>query len=187
MPDCVILAAGRSSRMGEWKPGLAWGDRTIAERVVSEALEAGCRVIVAGGYRFSELKNLLSVFSAVELVEASGWEAGMDVSLRAALDRIETDRFFIVPVDMPLVLASDYRRLADFSGAQVVRPTFSGVPGHPVLLERSMISALAESVAGTPIRVTLGSFSEKIVPWDHDGVIRDMDLPGDYRDAKPVG
>lgn len=187
MPDCIVLAAGRSSRMGKWKPSLLWNGSTIAGEVVSEALESGCRVIVVGGYRFPDLKTLLSDFRDVILLEAADWKEGMDVSLRVALDRIETERFFIVPVDMPFIKAHDYRRLEELSGAQAIRPSFKGVPGHPVLLERSMISALEESVPGTPIRVTLSEFSEKTVPWDHDGVIRDIDLPEDYNDSMPEG
>lgn len=183
MPDCIILAAGRSSRMGNWKPSLSWKDTTIAGNAVAAALEAGCRVIVVGGYRFPDLKLLLSDFPDVVLLEAGNWETGMDVSVRVGLGQIQTERFFIVPVDMPFICAGDYRRLADLSGATAIRPSFSGVPGHPVLLEGAMISALEESVPGTPIRVTLGQFSEKTVSWDHDGVIRDIDLPEEYSDA----
>ena len=53
--DCVIPAAGRSERMGTWKPVLPFGGSTIIQTVVTAALRARARVILVTGYRAEDL------------------------------------------------------------------------------------------------------------------------------------
>ncbi len=185
IPDCIITAAGRSSRMQLWKPGLPWGNMTIVEKVVSEAMAAGCRVIVVGGFRYARLKKILAEYDGVSLVRAKGWRRGMDVSVRSALDRIQSNRFFIVAADMPMITRDDYLKLADFNGADVIRPTFAGKPGHPVLLDKSVSGYIRNSPQGIPIKHVLEKIPKLFVPWNHDGVIRDIDTLDEYFLAKP--
>jgi molybdenum cofactor cytidylyltransferase len=167
--------------MGKWKPGLPWGERqTIVGCAVSAARSAGCRVIVAGGYRFRTLKRLLTGFDGVTILEAENWEKGMDATIGAALDLVDSDRFFITPADMPLIKPEDYLRLAGVKGADCIRPIFSGVPGHPVLLDSRLIPRLKDVPPGTAFKYTLKSFDVRMLDWDHSGVIRDIDTPSDY-------
>jgi molybdenum cofactor cytidylyltransferase len=185
IPDCIIAAAGRSSRMQLWKPGLPWGNMTIVEKVVSEAMSAGCRVIVVGGFRYARLKKILADYDGVSLVRARGWRRGMDVSVRSALDQIQSNRFFIVAADMPMITRDDYLKLADFNGTDVIRPSFAGKPGHPVLLDSSVSAYIRKSPQSIPIKHVLEKIPKLFVPWDHDGVIRDIDTLDEYFQSKP--
>ena len=194
MPDCIIPAAGRSRRMRGWKPGLPWGDVTMVEKVISEAVAAGCRVIVTGGFRFFRLTRILENYNDsdngdncndVILVRARSWRKGMDVSIRSALNEISSDRFFIVPADMPLIKSDDYRRLANIDAAMVIRPSFAGKRGHPVLLDSKIALDLRMSPSGTPVRTVLEKYKTITVPWGHEGVIRDFDTRSEYAAFKP--
>src|SRR5207245_6743724 len=53
----LLLAAGRSRRMGAFKPLLPFGDRTVIERCVANLRAAGVReVIVVLGHRADEVR-----------------------------------------------------------------------------------------------------------------------------------
>ena len=179
--------------MSGWKPALNWDSGTVIERVVSEARKAGCRVIVVGGYNFARLEKIFEGNSelAMEdnaeednakliLLKAVDWELGMDATIRSGLDELRSDRFFIVPGDMPLIRSDDYIRLAGFKGKPIVRPVFEGKPGHPVLLDRSMAGVIRPAAAGMPIRNLIDEHRTLLVLWEHGGVVWDLDTAGDY-------
>ena len=163
----------------------------MVEKVISEAVTAGCRVIVTGGFRFFRLTRILKKFhnsdngDNVILVRARSWRKGMDVSIRSALNEISSDRFFIVPADMPLIKSDDYQRLANINSAMVIRPAFAGKRGHPVLLDSKIALDLRMSPAGTPVRTVLEKYKTITVPWGHEGVIRDFDTRSEYAAFKP--
>jgi len=177
--------------MDGWKPALNWDSGTVIERVASEAMRAGCRVIVLGGYNFARLERILGWnsrrrFTAGEgnampiLLKATDWELGMDATIRSGLDELCGDKFFIVPGDMPLIRSDDYTRLASFEDGPIVRPVFEGRPGHPVLLDRCMAEVIKTAAEGMPIRDIMAGHHTLLVLWEHEGVIRDLDTAGDY-------
>ena len=198
MPDCIIAAGGLSSRMkNRWKPSLSWGGISMIEKVAGEALEAGCRVIIAGGYRFSSLRDLFSENTRSERLffhYSEGWEKGMDATVRSVLRDTTaaytlSESFFIVPADMPFIRADDYKRLAALQREKkmpVIRPVVSGKPGHPVLLGSQAAGTLLGAVPGTPIREIISALDTWLEPWGHEGVIRDIDTPDLYEKYKPL-
>ena len=190
MPDCIVAAGGLSSRMKTWKLSLPWGRITIIEKVVGEALEAGCRVVVAGGYRFSELRGLFGNHpesNRLHFHYSPRWQLGMDETVRSALDCITSDCFFVTPADMPLISNEDYRKLAflhEGTKASVLRPSFFGKPGHPVLLDPGAAKTLRHSAPGTPVRSILSGLETVMESWDHDGVIKDIDTVESYNELR---
>ena len=62
----VVVAAGMSSRMGDFKPMLSIGEISVAQRVVATLRQAGAeRVVVVTGYNADELERHLSKSGAV--------------------------------------------------------------------------------------------------------------------------
>jgi hypothetical protein len=73
----IVLAAGRSSRMGELKPLLPLGDGTVIGRAVGAYLEGGVsdvRVVV--GWRGAEVAAATADLG-VDTVTNGGWQRGM--------------------------------------------------------------------------------------------------------------
>ena len=58
--DCVILAAGLSTRMKRWKMVLPYGDSTVIETAVSRALSVVQRIILVTGFRADEMEELFA-------------------------------------------------------------------------------------------------------------------------------
>ncbi len=179
--DCIIPAAGRSERMGRWKPILPFGASTIIDTVVENALQACTRVILVTGYRGGELAARFNGRARVTVTENGGWEQGMFSSVRRGVAAVEADRFFVTPGDMPWITPSVYERLLSCRGVDVVFPAFAGRRGHPVLFRRGVREAvLAADPARGRMRDIAGLFGSVDLAWDDDTILRDIDTREDY-------
>jgi xanthine dehydrogenase accessory factor len=181
----IVLAAGRSERMGRPKPLLPHGERSFLRAAVETLADGGCAMVVAVvASREAELEAM-SAGAVVVWNDATASEQ-ID-SLRLGLDAAEdgVTGALVLPVDHPLVATATIEALLAAHAARpdaVVRPTRGGRPGHPTLFPRSVWPALlgaelpdgARSLVEDPTTETLD------VPVDDDGVLADVDTPSAY-------
>src|SRR5258708_3177074 len=131
----LILAAGYSLRMGQFKPRLPLGERSAIEYGISGFHTAGLReVIVVTGHRARELTNVLK--GQVRCVFNPSYDSGMYSSIVAGLQSLppETDAFFVLPADIPLVRPSTIMALVAAyhdTRTAIIYPVFQGKRGHP--------------------------------------------------------
>ena len=179
--DCVIPAAGNSSRMGTWKPVLPFGGSTMVETVVSTALRACPRVILVTGYRGAELAARFPGETRVLVVHNPGWERGMFSSIQVGVAQVRTRRFFVTLADLPWIGPEVYGALlSGDDGSDVVFPVYGGRRGHPVLFrERVKPAVAAADAASGSMRGIARGFREAEIPWPDASVIRDVDTPAD--------
>ena len=184
----IVLAAGYSSRMGEFKPLLPLGDTTVLERVVALFKDAGVddvRVVV--GHRSPDLLPLLERLHARPLLN-DRYQDGMFSSVVTGVRGLEpdTDAFFLLPVDIPLVkkhtveiLLREYTK----DRSRIIYPGFFSKRGHPPLIpgcQREGILAWHGE----------GGLKSYLAPYDGDAmlvevadeaILADMDTPEDYQ------
>jgi CTP:molybdopterin cytidylyltransferase MocA len=197
----LLLAAGAGRRMGAPKALLHDGDGAPRlARTVDGLVEAGCAsVVVVLGAGADEARALLEG-REVRVVEAADWAEGMGASLRSGLRALgeETSADDVVAalvtlVDLPDVGPPVMRRVLDVwqtGGARpdaLVRATYGGHPGHPVLLGRGHWGPLVASLAGdTGAQPYLRSRSVREVSCEDLATGRDVDRPGDLsKDRRP--
>jgi molybdenum cofactor cytidylyltransferase len=179
--DCIVPAAGRSERMGRWKPLLPFRGGTIAGTVVAAALEGCGRVILVTGYRGEELAARFAGEPRVLVVENPDWALGMFSSIQRGAARVETERFFVNLADMPFVGSEVYRALLDAPEADFVFPVHGGMRGHPVLLNgRARAAVLAADPAAGDMKEIARRLCVVEVPWHDEAVLRDVDTPSDF-------
>src|SRR6266496_4207327 len=109
----LILAAGYSSRMGQFKPRLPLGNCSAVERVIDGFQAAGIRdVIVVTGHRAQELTAVLRS-RRVRCVFNAQYHDGMYSSIVTGLRAIPpgTNACFVLPADVPLVRSSTIEAL----------------------------------------------------------------------------
>jgi len=178
--DCIIPAAGNSTRMGRWKPVLPFEGGTIIQTVVATALRACARVVLVAGYRGAELAALFSREPRVLTVINERWSDGMFSSLRRGVEAARTDRFFVTLGDMPWITTAVYEALLRCTDAEVIFPLHDGRRGHPVLFDACVKEAvsLADALSGS-MRLIAGSFRVRDLDWPDDSVVRDIDTEGD--------
>ncbi len=184
----IVLAAGRSSRMGELKPLLPLGDGTVLGRAVGAFLEAGVsdlRIVV--GWRGAEIAAVAHDLG-VPVVTNDDWRRGMFSSAATGIASLGAgvEAFFLLPADCALVRAETIGRLARAAlpaAAPVTYPLREGRRGHPPLIARAALpddltSEPAEGLRGLLARHD-GAACEVAV--DDPGVLIDLDEPADYR------
>ncbi len=178
--DCLLLAAGASSRMGRWKPVLPWRGATVVEASAAAALAACSRVLLVVGHRGDELVRLFAGRERVEAVPNPRYIAGLFSSIRAGIERVRSERFFVALADMPLVSPDLYLRLLGEPQADAVRPVYRGTRGHPVLLSARVIPLIRDESEDSTLRNVLARVECRDVPVDDPGAVLDLDLPDDY-------
>jgi CTP:molybdopterin cytidylyltransferase MocA/HD superfamily phosphodiesterase len=183
----IILSAGYSSRMGEFKPLLPFGDATVLERDVSLFRDAGIEdVRVVIGHRADDLLPLVHRLQARPVMNER-YADGMFSSVRAGVGSLgdEVEAFFLLPVDIPLVRRQTIFLLAEaFSkgpGA-ILYPAFYGKRGHPPLIaSRFREEILAWSGEGGLKSFLSRHDSEAVsIETEDESILLDMDTLAEY-------
>jgi len=182
--DCVIPAAGLSSRMGSHKLLEKFGDHALVYWAVDHAVSACHRVIVVLGHDADAVRAVLPYGDELIVVTNADYERGMLTSIARGAAEVRSDRFFVAPADMPFLRPELFRAIADAPGeATAWFPDYHGRSGHPVLISSSVVPALTRTAAcgkprGStlkPMRKFLAGYTTVTVPVDDDGSIIDID------------
>jgi molybdenum cofactor cytidylyltransferase len=91
----------------------------------------------------------------------------------------------MAPVDLPLVSPATVRAVVEAwerTGAPVVRPSYRGRHGHPVLFDARVFQELraADLSAGARVVVRAHAAESCDVETDDIGALEDIDTPDDY-------
>ena len=183
MISAIILAAGKSERMGTPKALLPFRGRTFLENIL-QAIAGSClttTVVVVGHHR-DEIAARLNI---PNMVFNPHYEQGMVTSFQAGIRALPPDSIGAVLflVDHPVVEPSTIDVLVhNFSGNRIVVPVFNGRRGHPVLFAREVLQeilALPPSQgANIVVRKDPGRIVE--VSVDSPGILVDIDTPEDF-------
>ena len=186
----VILAAGRSERMGKPKALLDFRGRpfVVAVLEVLEALDLKPRAVVLGPDA-PRVRPVLATHSCV-LLENPDPDSGPIGSLRVALVALHAVRPTAVltwPVDIPHVRLATVEHLLETyerAGAPAIVPTYGGHRGHPVIWDASVFPELETSAAAARqgARAVLHHLGDRAVTVavDDPAVTDDIDTPEDY-------
>jgi molybdenum cofactor cytidylyltransferase len=185
----IILAAGRSERMGAFKPLLPFGTQTVIEACI-EYLRAGgietIIVVLGQNARAEKLRQHLrdsEVIFTINPDPASQMSASIACGLRQIPDVAKA--VVITLADVPAVPAEVVSILIDKwrQGAQLATPTNSGRGGHPVLIDLAYRDELRtlDSIGG--LKGFFDAHRERVtrIPVGSDYIARDMDTWDDYR------
>ncbi|MEG1789769.1 MAG: NTP transferase domain-containing protein [Oscillospiraceae bacterium] len=181
----VIVAAGMSSRMGDFKPMLNIGSISIAQRIIATLRQAGVsRIVVVTGYNADALERHLAKSGVVFLRNESYSTTEMFdsalIGLRYLADKCAGVLF--TPVDIPLFTAATVEALLA-SGAALACPVCGGERGHPILMSRAVIEKILRDSGENGLQGALSrcGVSETPVEVRDAGILRDADTPEDYQ------
>lgn len=187
----VILAAGESRRMGRPKLILPYGERTIIETVVRNAVSSRVdRTLVVLGANRQEIEEKIAGFDVDRVVNA-GYREGMFSSVKCGLSALpgSARAAVFMLADQPDVRALAVDALVDAylrEGKGIVIPVFKGKRGHPLLVDlkyRRRVETLSPEVG---LRGLLRENPEDIleVSVPSSAVLDDIDYPEDYKRAR---
>jgi molybdenum cofactor cytidylyltransferase len=197
----IVLAAGRSSRMGRLKPNLpaglavAPGD-TFLTHIVRTLDAAGIDdVIIVVGHEMAAVAGSFAASGlSARFVENRDYASGQLSSLLAGLrlaDRPGVVAALVTLVDVPFVSTATVRIVLERyqqTHAPIVRPVHNGRHGHPMLVDRSLFDRLrhADPREGAKPVVRANVTPAGEVEVDDEGAFADIDTPEDYERALSV-
>ena len=186
----IVLAAGRSFRMGAFKPLLPFPEegRTVIEACIANLLGGGVEtLVVVLGHRADEMRARLAHLP-VSFAFNQDAESEMSVSIARGVERLPADveTILIALGDQPAIppevigfLIAERRR----SGARLLVPEYSGRGGHPVLIDSGFRTELLRLDAERGLRALFLAHRDEVlrVPVASPYIARDMDTWDDYR------
>lgn len=143
----VVLAAGAGRRFGGRKQLAPLRGRPLLEHALA-AVTAGpaAATVVVLGADAAEIERGVELGDAT-VIRCPDWERGQGASLRAGLAALgpEVAAALVTLGDEPFLPPEASRRLlaARRPGLAALRASYSGRPGHPVLIERSLFAPIA--------------------------------------------
>jgi putative nucleotidyltransferase with HDIG domain len=189
----IVLAAGYSSRMAEFKPLLTLAGSTALERCIGLFRAAGvAEVIAVLGHRAEELQPLAE-HAGARCILNPRFEQGMFSSISAGSHALADGvaGAFVLPADIPLVRPYTIRQLAIAfvtQRADIVYPVFAGHRGHPPLIARKILAEAAEEGAVGPLSKLLTRHESEAIdlPVADQGIHMDMDTPAEYEELRAL-
>jgi molybdenum cofactor cytidylyltransferase len=188
--SAVILAAGKSTRMGRPKQLLPLGGTTLLARAIENARSAGLVeiVLVLGAFAEAIRRQLpQALLEGLKVVVNQAYAQGMATSLREGLSALDPQSAaaLIILGDQPLIRPQTLRQIVAAyhrSGAQIVIPSHEGKRGNPVLLGRPLFSEAMALEGDTGCRAIFPNHLDAIleVEVEDSGILLDIDDQGDY-------
>lgn len=187
----LILAAGLSSRMGDFKPLMPLRGKTLIENSIDTMLLAGVsRIVVVLGHRGSDLEAILrSRYLGDTILTVYNHEyatTDMLTSVKVGLAAMPAcDAFFLLPGDMPVVEKETYLavyRAMPETGGTITFPTLEGYRKHPPLIDQALISEILSYDGPGGLRGLWQRHEDKIetVAVDDIGCWTDLDTLTQY-------
>ena len=183
----VVLAAGKSSRMGANKLLLDVVGRTVLDRLLDALINSVDEVVVVTGNNPEPIR-VIAEAHGVRVAHNPEHEKGMTTSFQTGINALgKVDAAFLVLGDQ-LGLRSELLRMMaaaieDVPGALMVSPTYDGRRGHPVLFRASLFGEIL-AVKGTLKEVVDAHADEHIHVEGGEWSTLDFDTPEDFERAK---
>jgi molybdenum cofactor cytidylyltransferase len=185
----IVLAAGKSKRMGSNKLLLKVGGKTIIEHLLDKL--SPLDTIVVLGHRPEQLKQIILNHGA-KPVYNTRYELGMTTSFQAGLHSIEED------VEAVFLILSDTfgfnedlldRMLTkmEITGALIVSPVYEGIRGHPALISSKLFPEFKKMTLNETIKDILSKHEMEHMFVNGDiWTTLDLDTPYDYERLKKL-
>ena len=186
----VVLAAGKSSRMGANKLLLKVGDRRVIEHILLSLKPMDTTVVT--GHRPEDIVDIAESLGA-ETVHNPDYEEGMTTSFQAGLRTLdpEVEAVFMVLSDTfgfsTELLEWMTDKMEDDPETLIVSPVYQWKRGHPVLFRRPLFEEFLGLQAGETMRDVVNRHNDRHKYVESDIWCRiDLDTPEDYERVKEL-
>ncbi len=184
----ILLAAGTSSRLGQPKQLLPFGEKTLIEVMTDVALSTGSRpVVVVLGAFFDKIKPAIAHLP-VTILKNENWSTGMGGTVACGMDFLmknhpETEAVLLMVCDQPHVSVSVLKNLIETwqtGGAPIVASEYGGTFGVPAVFDQKMFAELAalDGEKGAKPLMLRHRSEMKLLPFSEGKI--DLDTPEDF-------
>ncbi|MDT0539704.1 MULTISPECIES: nucleotidyltransferase family protein [Croceitalea] len=182
----LILAAGASSRMGQPKQLLPWGETTLLNHAIAQAKKISKNVFVVLGANQDLIKSSLT--RGVIAINNPFWKMGMGTSIACGISEIlKLDEFSSVLVmlsDQPL-LDSNYltelKNLFFNSDCKIAATVYQANKGVPAVFDHSILNQLTRLNKDYGARRLMKEFESELKGLEPEGNEIDIDTFETYQ------
>lgn len=180
----MIVAAGMSTRMKDFKQLMKIGDLTMAERVVMNFKRAGVKeIVMVTGYQAKKLEKELHHLGITFLRNEDYETTQMFDSVKIGFTYLKgrCDSILFCPADVPSFSVATVNRLIRQEGELII-PVCKNETGHPIRINHSLLDQILAYQGDYGLRGALASLSVKPVNVyvEDEGAITDADTQQDY-------
>ncbi len=195
MISALVLAAGLSTRMGQPKMLLRWGESTVIGKVVGMIMAGGVKdvVVVTGGTQ-DAVKAALQDYNVRFIYNQNYADGEMLTSVQVGLIELheDTQAAMIVLGDQPQIEPEIIWHIIDryvLTGSKLVVPSYNMHRGHPWLVERTLWGEISKLRNPATLQSFLNKHQSMIeyLVVDTPSVLHDLDTLADYEQNKPRG
>lgn len=193
MISAVLLAAGESRRMGQFKQLMDYRGKTFVARCADSliASRAG-EVIVVTGHRDRDVRLALEG-RAVIFAHNRDYRSGMSSSVKRGIAAVsqESRACLIALGDQPQIETEIINRVIgayEESRPLIVVPIYDGRNGHPVLIDMKLREEILAMDDSKGLREVVHAHASETlrIEVSSEAVLMDFDLPEDYERIKKV-
>lgn len=184
----VIVAAGLSSRMKNFKPLLTVDDTALIEMVIKNFQSVGVSdIIIVTGYRSCDIEQKLSG-SSVKFVKNEHYESTHmfdSICLGLEESKKHSDYVFLTPADSPFVQKYTLNKMVEEikkDEYSLIQPCFKEINGHPVLMKNDAIEQVLKHDGLDGLRGAISNMGNqyKNMKFIDPGIVMDADMPNEY-------
>ena len=183
----MILAAGESKRMGKPKLLLSFGEKTMIEAVIGNAVQSKAEnILVVLGSDQEKIEEKIKDLP-VKVVFNPNFREGMLSSAQTGFQALPEDAQAVLVFlgDQPAISHAIIDKVIDAYNRTkkgIVLPVFEGNRGHPVLIDMKYKDEVEKLSAHVGLRGVVYSHPEDVqeVEVETPSILRDIDDPEDY-------
>ena len=188
----LILVAGLSSRMNDFKPLMNLDGKPVIFHTIDSMLNANVeKIVLVLGYRGSDIEKVVSSFydsnKFIFLYNPNFRTSDMLTSIKIGLKSMpKCDAFYLLPGDIPLISKEVFLSLA--KGIQgynksVIFPLLNGYKKHPPLITGDLIEDILDFNEDGGLRKFFETINSNILTVETNdiGCSLDLDTQDDFK------
>jgi len=188
MVAIILLAAGKSERMGENKLLLPLGRKLIIQHTLDNLMGSQAQqIIVVLGSKATEIKEAIGTRNVTTVLNPN-YERGMSTSFSTGLKLLNNQvKFVLVALgDQPIITSQTYDRIitaATNSSHGLIVPTYHGKRGNPIAVSTTYKDELLKQNGDIGGRELLRVYQSDVleVPVEDEGVVININTKDEYR------
>jgi len=185
----IILAAGRSARLGSPKQLLCYQGKNLLQHTIDIAHESRTGpILVVLGSNIDEIKTKLDK-NFLEIIENQDWESGMASSIICGINALlklypDTEASILMVCDQPFVNVQLLHQLIkkyEESGKSIVASNYENTNGTPALFHKKHFHELSALKGDFGAKYMIKKYDESLhaIPFDKGSI--DIDTIEDYK------
>lgn len=179
----LVLAAGGSQRLGQFKQLLRIGDETLLHRVCRQAQDICPQVTVVLGAESALMTEAIIDLPLARIINPD-WSSGMASSLRAGILALPAtaDAVLVLLCDQPAITEKHLQALVTHWQQQpdsIIAAAYAGIRGVPAIFPRARFPDLLSLSGDTGARALLNADALPVVGMDMAEARYDLDTDAD--------